>query len=96
MVQIDKGTERRINLQVNLQRMSLKGILLLFVEPYTAGARDSEKYYNPNLTRVSVMVNGSPNMVYNNGIEGRDIWEEVWRFFRKAKNKTRNMNLTKF
>lgn len=96
MVQIDKGTERRINLQVNLQRMSLKGILLLFVEPYTAGARDSEKYHNPNLMKVSVMVNGSPNMVYNNGIEGRDIWEEVWRFFRKAKNKTRNMNLTKF
>lgn len=96
MVQIDKGTETRINLQVNLQRMSLKGILLLFVEPYTAGARDSEKYYNPNLTKVSVMVNGSPNMVYNNGIEGRDIWEEVWRFFRKAKNKTQNMNLTKF
>lgn len=86
----------RINLQVNLQRMSLKGILLLFVEPYTAGARDSEKYYNPNLTRVSVMVNGSPNMVYNNGIEGKDIWEEVWRFFRKAKNKTQNMNLMKF
>lgn len=76
--------------------MSLKGILLLFVEPYTAGARDSEKYYNPNLTRVSVMVNGSPNMVYNNGIEGKDIWEEVWRFFRKAKNKTQNMNLMKF
>lgn len=96
MVQIDKGTETRINLQVNLQRMSLKGILLLFVEPYTAGARDSEKYYNPNLTKVSVMVNGSPNMVYNNGIEGRDIWEEVWRFFRKAKNKTQNMNLMKF
>lgn len=96
MVQIDKGTETRINLQVNLQRMSLKGILLLFVEPYTAGARGSEKYYNPNLTKVSVMVNGSPNMVYNNGIEGRDIWEEVWRFFRKAKNKTQNMNLTKF
>lgn len=96
MVQIDKGTEMRINLQVNLQRMSLKGILLLFVEPYTAGARDSEKYYNPNLTKVSVMVNGSPNMVYNNGIEGKDIWEEVWRFFRKAKNKTQNMNLMKF
>ena len=43
VVPINKGTETRINIKVNAQR-SMKGILLLFVEPYTAGARDSEKY----------------------------------------------------
>ena len=62
-----KGTDTRLNLRVNPQRRSLKGILLLFVEPYTAGTRDSEKYFNPNLTKVAVTANGSP---YNNGIEG--------------------------
>lgn len=55
---------------VNPQRRSLKGILLLFIEPYGAGARDSEKYVNPDITKVDVTVNGSPNKVYNNGIEG--------------------------
>ena len=60
------------------------------------GNRDSEKYFNPNLTNVSVTVNGSPNMLYNNGIEGKDIWEEVSRFFVKTKNKTQHMSLTKF
>ena len=32
VVQISKGTEMRINVKVNAQRRSMKGILLLFVE----------------------------------------------------------------
>ena len=43
VVTSSKSTLRKINLRVNPQRMSLKGILLLFIEPYTAGTRDSEK-----------------------------------------------------
>ena len=96
VVTFSKGTDTRINLRVNPQRRSLKGILLLFVEPYVAGIRDSEKYFNPDLTKVSIMVNGSPKMLYNNGIEGKDIWGEASRFFVKTKNKTPHMNLTKF
>ena len=37
VVPINKGTETRINIKVDAQRRSMKGILLLFVEPYTAG-----------------------------------------------------------
>ena len=66
------------------------------MEPYDRGARNSEKYILPDLTKVSVTINGSPNMLYNNGIEGKDMWEEARRFFVKEKNKTENMNLTKF
>ena len=62
-----KGTEARLNLRVNPQRRSLKAILLLFIEPYTAGTRDSEKHFNPDITKVNVTINGSPN----NGIDGR-------------------------
>ena len=69
-----------LNIKVNPQRRSLKGILLLFVEPYVAGSRESEKYFNPGLTKVIVTVNGSPNMLYNNCIEGKDMWEEASRF----------------
>ena len=74
----------------------MKGILLLFVEPYTAGTRDSEKYIFPDLKKISVTVNGSPNMLYNNGIESRDIWSEVSRFFMKEKYKPQHMTLKKF
>ena len=82
-----KGSDTRLNLRVNPQRRSLKAILLLFVKPYTAGTRHSEEYLNPDLTNVSLTVNGSSNMLYNNGLEGIDIWEEVKRFFTKEKIK---------
>ena len=35
-------------------------------------------------------------MVYNNGIESQDIWEEVSRFFMKEKYKPPFMTLKKF
>ena len=91
-----KATDTSLNLRVNPQRRSLKGILLLFIEPYGAGARQAENYFNPDLTKISVTVNGSPNRLYNNGLEGIDIWEEVKRFFLKNENKTQHMNATKF
>ena len=80
---IDKAKYTKINITVNSQRRSMKGLLLLFIEPYTAGTRDSEKFIFPDLKKVRVTINGSPNMVYNNGIESQDIWEEVSRFFMK-------------
>ena len=96
VVPINRGTETRINIKVNAQRRSLKGILFLFVVPYTAGTRDSEKYIFPDLKKISVTVNGSPNMLYNNGIESQDIWSEVSRFFMKEKHKPQHMTLEKF
>ena len=74
----------------------MKGIILLFLEPYAAGTRDSEKYIFPDLKKISVTINGSPNMLYNNSIESRDIWSEVSRFFMKEDYKPQHMNLQKF
>ena len=96
VVPINRGTETRINIKVNTQRRSMKSILLLFVEPYAAGARDSEKYSFPDLKKISVTINGSPNMLYNNGIESQDIWSEVSRFFMKEKYKPQHMTLEMF
>jgi len=96
VVVFKKGTDTRLNIKVDAQKRSLEALRLLFVEPYTDGARDSEKYIFPDLMKVSVTINGSPNMIYNNGVEGKDMWEEVERFFVKEKNKTEYMNATKF
>ena len=85
-----------INIKVDSQRRSMKGILLLFVEPYTAGARDSEKFIFPDLEKVSVTINGSPNIIYDNDIESRDAWTQVSRFFMKEKHKPQHMTLKKF
>ena len=96
VIPIDRGTATRINVKVNAQRRSLKGILLLFMESYATGARDLEKYIFPDIKKISVTINGSPNMIYNNGIESRDIWSEVSRFFMKEKEKPQFMTLQKF
>lgn len=74
VVPINKGAETAININVNAQRRSLKGLLLLFVEPYTAGTRNSEKYIFPNLKKTSVTISGEPSRVYTQGIESEDIW----------------------
>jgi len=58
-----KGSDSRLNIKVNAQRRSLKAILLFFTEPYAAGARDSEKFVFPDLKKVKVTINGSPNML---------------------------------
>jgi len=95
-IPLKKGSDLRLNIKVNAQRRSLKAILLLFTEPYTAGARDSEKFVFPDLKKVKVTINGSPNMLYNEGIVATDLWREARRFFVREKNKTEHMNLKLF
>ena len=97
IVDVNRGTDGTLNLRVNPQRRSLKGLLLfLFMAPITAGARDSEHYLNPDITKVSVAINGSPNRVYNDGITGIDMWRDVSRFFGTKSGGGPNMNLTKY
>ena len=97
VVPITRGSDTRLNLRVSPQRKSLKGILLLFINPYTAGARDSENYFNPDITKVKVTVNGVPNRVYNEGISGKDMWNELTRYFNPSPKSGRpNMTLTKY
>ena len=97
-VTFDRGTDADLNLLVNPQRRFLNGILLLFVVPYNAGARDSENYFNPDITNVEVTINGIPNRVYNNGIKGHDMWREASRLFstKGKKQGAPNMTLAKY
>ena len=97
-VTLDRGTDADLNLLVNPQRRSLKGILLLFIVPYIAGARDTENYFNPDITNIEVTINGIPNRVYNNGIKGHDMWSEASRLFstKGKKQGAPNMTPTKY
>ena len=105
VVSVSKGSDTRLTLRVNPQRLSLKGTLLLFINPFVAGARDSENYFNPDITKVKITVNEVPNRVYNEGISGTDMWGELTRYF-GTQTRTRvqgtpargtpNMNLTKY
>ena len=90
-----KGTQANLDIHLNRQRRSLKAILLLFIEPYAAGARDSEKYFNPDITKVHVTINGVPNRIYNTCIHDKYMWKEISRFF-GIKGVRSNMNLPKY
>ena len=79
----------------NPPRQLLKAILLLFIKPSPAGTRKAEKYMNPDITKVSFTVNGSPNKIYNNGIEAEDMWRELSCFFQQQKLGS-TMDLKKF
>ena len=71
----------------------MKGLLLLFYEPYLKGGRDSEKSFFPDITEVKVTVNGTPNKVFSQGMKARDMWEEVVRRFGKDNS---SMTLSEF
>ena len=94
VVPITRGSDTRLNLLVNPQRRSLKGILLLFINPFVSGAKDTEQFFNPDITKVKVTVNGVPNRVYNEGISGSDMWQELTRYFKPQERP--NMTLTKY
>ena len=96
VVPITRGSDTHLNLQVNPQRRSLKGLLLLFINPYAAGARNTENYFNPAITKVKVTVNGVPSRVYNEGLSGSDMWQELTRHFKPSTNGRPNMTLTKY
>ena len=97
---ISKGSDTRLTLRVNPQRRSLKGILLLFIDPYNKGKRDSESYFNPDITKVKVTVNEVLNRVYSEWMSGTDMWKELTRHFNprgQTPNGGRpNMTLTKY
>ena len=81
-ISVDRGSDTIINESINVLRRSMEG-LLLFYEPYAAGARDSEKTFNPDITEVKMIVDGIPNKVYSQGMEIRDIWKEIFKRFGK-------------
>ena len=96
VVSITRNSDTHLNLMVNPQRRSLKGILLLFINTYDAGTRDSEHYFNPDITKVKVTVDGVPDRVYNDGLIGSDMWQEITRHFKPSTNGRPNMTLAKY
>ena len=76
-ISIAKGTDSVINEHINIPRRSMSGILMLFVEPYTVGTRDSEKFVYPSLTGVNVNIDGMPNKLYSKGMGKTDFWDAI-------------------
>ena len=85
------------NFQLAPQSQSMKGILMIFVDPADGGAnyaRDSEKFYNPKITKVSTTIDGLPNQIYSAGMKPHQQFNEISKHF--SDGKYRHMsNITK-
>ena len=75
-----------INETINTPNKSMKG---------EKGETDSEKFANPNITNVSITIEGVPNMVYSEGLPKERIYEEAQRLFENDMKK-REMSKRKF
>ena len=73
------------NWSFNRPCKSLKGILVLFKgeQPY---ARDTGKFYNPKIQKVSVIVEGKPNQLYAQGMRSFEQYDEICKYFAEGKN----------
>ena len=69
------------NINLNVPARSMKGVLMLFEDPAEAYARNAEAFYNPQLTKVEVTIEGVPNQLYSQGLRSYQLWDEANRFF---------------
>ena len=72
------------NWSFNTPCKSLKGILVLFEEEksYT---RDTSKFYNPKIQKVSVTVEGKPNQLYSQEMRSFEQYDEACKYFTEGR-----------
>ena len=79
------------NWAFNMPCKSLKGILVLFKEEgsYT---RDTSKFYNPKIQKVSVIVEGKPNQLYTQRMRSFEQYDEICKYFAEGKQRDNDAN----
>ena len=74
------------NWSFNTPCRSLKGILVLF-EKEAPFARDTSKFYNPKIEKVSITVEGKPNQLFSQGMRSFEQYDEICKYFAEGKQK---------
>ena len=79
------------NWSINMPCKSLRDILVLFEEeqPYV---RDTSKFYNTKIQKVSVIVEGKPDELYTQGMTWFEQYDETRKYFTEGKQKDNNAN----
>ena len=79
------------NWSFNTPCKSLKGILVLFEEEQSY-TRDTSKFYNPKIQKVSVTVEGQPNQLYFQGMRSFQQYDEICKYFAEGKQRDNDAN----
>ena len=72
----------------------MKAIVILFTKK--SGRVGSEEYVYPNIERVKVTIEGSPNMVYSQGIPKNRLYSEAKRLFNQVDDYDRLIRVQSF
>ena len=93
-----KKSDTLVNIEVNgLDRKSMKGILVLFQDEFTAGERDSEKFPNPKIRTIKFSIDSLPNKLYSCGYKTENQWSEISKHFvREEYKRSHDMNIDVF
>ena len=73
-------SDTSFSVDISSPSKSLKGVLLIF-------ARDTEEFYNPQITKVEVTVEGVPNEFYAQNMEYRHQYDEIVKHFAEGRLK---------
>ena len=79
------------NWSFNMPCKSLKGILVLFEEEMSY-IRDTSKFYNSKIQKVSVIVEGKPNQLYAQGMRSFEQYDEICKYFAEGKLQDNDAN----
>ena len=79
------------NWAFNTPCKSLKGILVLFEEEQSY-TRDTSKFYNPKIQKVSVIVEGKPNQLYAQEMRSFEQYDEICKYFAEGKQRDNDAN----
>ena len=87
-VQVSKS-DTKYNWAFNNHCKSLKDILVLFEDkkPYV---RDTSKFYNPKIEKVSISVKGKPNQIYSQGMRPIKQYDKICKYFAEGKQRDAN------
>ena len=72
------------NWSFNTPCKSLKGILVLFEEEKSY-IRDTSKFYNPKIQKVSVTIEDKPNQLYSQGMRLFEQYDEAREYFAEGR-----------
>ena len=73
----------------NLSLCSLQDVLLLFLDKRDDFANKNEEFYNTSIKTISTTINGMPHQLFAAGLQARDIYPELKKYFYKE-----NSNVT--
>ena len=81
-------SKKNENWKIIINKLSLKslqGLLLLFVDKQNDFANENEKFYNPLIKKILIVINGILHQLYPGRVLSRDILSEPEKVFLQAR-----------